>query len=163
MNKSLILGAGCFWGVEKLFEELNGVTKVTSGYCGGETKNPTYEQICTGTTGHVEVVEIHYDNTIVNFSELLDKFFFIHDPTTINRQGPDIGTQYKSIIFFNSEDEKKLSEQKIEEIDSSKEHVNPIITELREAVEFYPAEEYHQDYIKKNGRVCYHQLYVDNK
>ena len=163
MNKSLILGAGCFWGVEKLFEELNGVTKVTSGYCGGETKNPTYEQICTGTTGHVEVVEIHYDNTVVNFSELLDKFFFIHDPTTINRQGPDIGTQYKSIIFFNSEDEKKLSEQKIEEIDSSKEHVNPIITELREAVEFYPAEEYHQDYIKKNGRVCYHQLYVDNK
>ena len=94
---------------------------------------------------------------------MLDKFFFIHDPTTINRQGPDIGTQYKSIIFFNSEDEKKLSEQKIEEIDSSKEHVNPIITELREAVEFYPAEEYHQDYIKKNGRVCYHQLYVDNK
>ena len=163
MNKSLILGAGCFWGVEKLFEELNGVTKVTSGYCGGETKNPTYEQICTGTTGHVEVVEIHYDNAIVNFSELLDKFFFIHDPTTINRQGPDIGTQYKSIIFFNSEDEKKLSEQKIEEIDSSKEHVNPIITELREAIEFYPAEEYHQDYIKKNGRVCYHQLYVDNK
>jgi peptide-methionine (S)-S-oxide reductase len=163
MNKSLILGAGCFWGVEKLFEELNGVTKVTSGYCGGETKNPTYEQICTGTTGHVEVVEIHYDNSIINFSELLDKFFFIHDPTTINRQGPDIGTQYKSIIFFNSEDEKKLSEQKIEEIDSSKEHVNPIITELREAVEFYPAEEYHQDYIKKNGRVCYHQLYVDNK
>jgi len=116
MKKSLILGAGCFWGVEKLFEELNGVTKVTSGYCGGETKNPTYEQICTGSTGHVEVVEIHYDNAIVNFSELLDKFFFIHDPTTINRQGPDIGTQYKSIIFFNSEDEKNYQNKKLKKL-----------------------------------------------
>ena len=158
-----ILGLGCFWGPEIKFSELDGVIKTEVGYCGGDNKEATYKEVCTGTTGHVEVVEIHYDNAIVNFSELLDKFFFIHDPTTINRQGPDIGTQYKSIIFFNSEDEKKLSEQKIEEIDSSKEHVNPIITELREAVEFYPAEEYHQDYIKKNGRVCYHQLYVDNK
>ena len=158
-----ILGLGCFWGPEIKFSELDGVIKTEVGYCGGDNKEATYKEVCTGTTGHVEVVEIHYDNAIENFSELLDKIYFIHDPTTINRQGPDIGTQYRSIIFFNSEDEKKLSEQKIEEIDSSKEHVNPIITELREAVEFYPAEEYHQDYIKKNGRVCYHQLYVDNK
>lgn len=163
MKSSLILGAGCFWGVEKLFEEISGVTQVTSGYCGGVSKDPTYEQICTGTTGHIEVIEVHYDSAIVNFSELLDKFFFIHDPTTINRQGPDIGTQYKSVIFYNSEEEKRLSEEKIKEINSSGEHVNPVVTELRENMKFYPAEEYHQDFIKKNGKVCYHQLYVENK
>ena len=160
---TLILGAGCFWGVEVLFEEMPGVNNVISGYAGGHIENPTYEQVCTGQTGHVEVVKIDYDNSIVNFGELLDKFFFIHDPTTINRQGPDVGEQYKSAIFYNNDEEKHLAEEKIKEIDSSGEHENKVVTEIRETAKFYPAEEYHQDFVEKNGKVCYHQLYVQYK
>ena len=109
MISKLILGAGCFWGVEVLFEEMSGVKKVISGYAGGHTENPTYEEVCTGKSGHVEVVEIEYENDEVKFEELLDKFFFIHDPTQMNRQGPDIGEQYKSVIFYNSDDERRIS------------------------------------------------------
>ena len=163
MNTKLVLGAGCFWGVEVLFEEIPGVKKVISGYAGGHTDNPTYETICSGTTGHIEVVEIEYDNTETTYEVLLDKFFFIHDPTQINRQGPDIGEQYKSVIFYNSESEKTIAEKKIKQIDESGEHQGKVVTELREAVKFYPAEEYHQDFIEKNGKVCYHQLYVQHK
>ena len=163
MNSKLVVGAGCFWGVEALFEEMEGVLKVISGYSGGHTDNPTYETICTGTTGHIEVVEIEYDNSVVNFTDLLDKFFFIHDPTQHNRQGPDIGEQYKSVIFYNSEEEKVLAENKIKEIDMSGEHQNKVVTEIRESVKFYPAEEYHQEFIKKNGKVCFHPLYVAQK
>ena len=163
MMSTLILGAGCFWGVEVLFEEMPGVSSVISGYSGGHVANPTYEQVCTGQTGHVEVVKIDYDNSVVSFGELLDKFFFIHDPTTANRQGPDVGQQYKSAIFYNDDEEKSLAEQKIKEIDASGEHTNKVVTEVLEAVTFYPAEEYHQDYVEKNGKVCYHQLYVQYK
>ena len=163
MMSTLILGAGCFWGVEVLFEEMSGVSSVISGYSGGHVGNPTYEQVCTGQTGHVEVVKIDYDNSIASFGELLDKFFFIHDPTTSNRQGPDVGQQYKSAIFYNNDEEKSLAEQKIKEIDASGEHVNKVATEVLEAATFYPAEEYHQDYVEKNGKVCYHQLYVQYK
>jgi len=163
MMSTLILGAGCFWGVEVLFEEMPGVSSVISGYSGGHVANPTYEQVCTGQTGHVEVVKIDYDNSVVSFGELLDKFFFIHDPTTANRQGPDVGQQYKSAIFYNNDEEKSLAEQKIKEIDASGEHTNKVVTEVLEAVTFYPAEEYHQDYVEKNGKVCYHQLYVQYK
>jgi len=163
MNAKLVLGAGCFWGVEVLFEEIQGVKKVVSGYAGGHTENPTYESICTGTTGHIEVVEIEYDSSEVAYEILLDKFFFIHDPTQLNRQGPDIGEQYKSVIFYNSQDEKDIALKKIKQIDDSGEHGGKIVTELREAVKFYPAEEYHQDFIEKNGKVCYHQLYVQHK
>jgi peptide-methionine (S)-S-oxide reductase len=163
MMSTLILGAGCFWGVEVLFEEMPGVSSVISGYSGGHVANPTYEQVCTGQTGHVEVVKIDYDNSVVSFGELLDKFFFIHDPTTANRQGPDVGQQYKSAIFYNNDEEKSLAEQKIKEIDASGEHTNKVVTEVLEAATFYPAEEYHQDYVEKNGKVCYHQLYVQYK
>ena len=163
MMSTLILGAGCFWGVEVLFEEMPGVSSVISGYSGGHVANPTYEQVCTGQTGHVEVVKIDYDNSVVSFGELLDKFFFIHDPTTANRQGPDVGQQYKSAIFYNNDEEKSLAEQKIKEIDASGEHTNSVVTEVLEAATFYPAEEYHQDYVEKNGKVCYHQLYVQYK
>jgi len=163
MNAKLVLGAGCFWGVEVLFEEIPGVKKVISGYAGGHTDNPTYETICTGTTGHIEVVEIEYDDSETTYEALLDKFFFIHDPTQFNRQGPDIGEQYKSVIFYNSEGEKTIAEEKIKQIDDSGEHQGKVATELREAVTFYPAEEYHQDFIEKNGKVCYHQLYVQHK
>ena len=163
MNAKLVLGAGCFWGVEVLFEEIPGVKKVISGYAGGHTDNPTYETICSGTTGHIEVVEIEYDDSETTYEVLLDKFFFIHDPTQFNRQGPDIGEQYKSVIFYNSENEKTIAEEKIIRIDDSGEHQGKVVTELREAVKFYPAEEYHQDFIEKNGKVCYHQLYVQHK
>ena len=163
MNSKLVLGAGCFWGVEVLFEEIPGVKKVISGYAGGHTDNPTYESICTGTTGHIEVVEIEYDDSETTYEVLLDKFFFIHDPTQFNRQGPDIGEQYKSVIFYNSESEKTIAEEKIKQIDESGEHQEKVATELREPVKFYPAEEYHQDFIEKNGKVCYHQLYVQHK
>ena len=163
MMSTLILGAGCFWGVEVLFEEMPGVSSVISGYSGGHVANPTYEQVCTGQTGHVEVVKIDYDNSVVSFGELLDKFFFIHDPTTANRQGPDVGQQYKSAIFYNNDEEKSLAEQKIKEIDASGEHTNKVVTEVLEAATFYLAEEYHQDYVEKNGKVCYHQLYVQYK
>ena len=163
MNAKLVLGAGCFWGVEVLFEEIQGVKKVISGYAGGHTENPTYESICTGTTGHIEFVEIEYDSSEVAYEILLDKIFIIHDPTQLNRQGPDIGEQYKSVIFYNSQDEKDIALKKIKQIDDSGEHKSKIVTELREAVKFYPAEEYHQDFIEKNGKVCYHQLYVQHK
>ena len=163
MNSKLVLGAGCFWGVEVLFEEIPGVKKVISGYAGGHTDNPTYESICTGTTGHIEVVEIEYDDSETTYEVLLDKFFFIHDPTQFNRQGPDIGEQYKSVIFYNSESEKTIAEEKIKQIDESGEHQEKVVTELRKTVTFYPAEEYHQDFIEKNGKVCYHQLYVQHK
>ena len=163
MNAKLVLGAGCFWGVEVLFEAIPGVKKVISGYAGGNTDNPTYETICSGTTGHIEVVEIEYEDSETTYEVLLDKFFFIHDPTQFNRQGPDIGEQYKSVIFYNSENEKTIAEEKIKQIDYSSEHQGKVATELREAVKFYPAEEYHQDFIEKNGKVCYHQLYVQHK
>ena len=163
MNAKLVLGAGCFWGVEVLFEAIPGVKKVISGYAGGHTDNPTYETICSGTTGHIEVVEIEYDDSETTYEVLLDKFFFIHDPTQFNRQGPDVGEQYKSVIFYNSESEKTIAEEKIKQIDDSGEYQGKVATELKEAVKFYPAEEYHQDFIEKNGKVCYHQLYVQHK
>ena len=161
--EKVVIGAGCFWGVEVLFEEMNGVNKVISGYSGGHTNNPTYEQVCTGETGHIEVVKIDYDSSVVTFSELLDKFFFIHDPTSVNRQGPDVGTQYRSVIFYNSDEEKEIAEKKIKEINESGEYDKEVATDLRESVEFYEAEEYHQDFVEKNGKICYHQLYVENK
>ena len=160
MNVRLVLGAGCFWGVEVLFEEIPGVKKVLSGYAGGHTDNPTYETICTGTTGHIEVVEIEYDDSETTYEALLDKFFFIHDPTQFNRQGPDIGEQYKSVIFYNNDEQKNVVEYKIKLIDAMGIHENPVVTEIREATKFYPAEDYHQDYAMKTGKLCYQQMYV---
>ena len=160
MLSSLIVGAGCFWGVEVLYEQMPGVINATSGYSGGHLDNPRYEDVLTGETGHIEVVKIDYDSSEVTFSELIDTFFIIHDPTTLNRQGPDIGEQYKSIIFYNSENEKEIIESKIEKIDLSGKFENSIVTDVRETVKFYPAEEYHQDYAVKTGKLCYQQLYV---
>ena len=160
MNSKLVLGAGCFWGVEVLFEEIPGVKKVISGYAGGHTDNPTYESICTGTTGHIEVVEIEYDDSETTYEVLLDKFFFIHDPTQFNRQGPDIGEQYKSVIFYNNDEQKNIIINKIKLIDAMDIHENPVVTEIREAAKFYPAEDYHQDYAMKTGKLCYQQMYV---
>ena len=159
-NKKAVFAAGCFWGVESTFQQMDGVKSTTVGYIGGKVKNPSYELVCTGLTGHAEAVEVEYNPNVVSFEKLLDTFFELHDPTTLNRQGPDIGEQYKSILFFNSEDEKEIIESKIEKIDLSGKFENPIVTEIRETVEFYPAEEYHQDYAAKTGKLCYQQLYV---
>ena len=159
--QSAIFAGGCFWGVEHFFKGILGVSSVISGYSGGHTDNPTYEDVLRGNTGHIEVVQVDYDASKVSYDELLDMFFKIHDPTTIDRQGPDVGEQYKSVIFYTNVDEMNLAKEKIDKIDAGGFFKDPIVTELREAATFYKAEEYHQDFIEKTGRMCYHQMYVN--
>ncbi len=141
-------GAGCFWGVEDSYQNINGVISTMVGYMGGNTKNPTYEEVCTDETGHVEVVQIIYDPLIVSYEELLEIFWSIHDPTQYNRQGPDIGTQYRSVIFYHSQEQKKIAMQSKQK--HSKKFNKEIVTEVTSAKEFYRAEEYHQKYLEKN-------------
>jgi peptide-methionine (S)-S-oxide reductase len=143
-------GAGCFWCTEAIFERLNGIKSVVAGYAGGETKNPTYEEVCSGKTGHAEVCEIIFDPGIISYKELLEIFWKTHDPTTLNRQGNDVGTQYRSVIFYHNDQQKKLAEFYKQELDKSGAWENPIVTEISPADNFYPAEEYHQDYFEKN-------------
>jgi peptide-methionine (S)-S-oxide reductase len=142
-------GAGCFWGVEAFFQKIKGVVKTSVGFMGGNTKNPTYEQVCTDKTGHVEVIQITYDPDKINYEKLLDKFWGIHDPTQLNKQGPDIGTQYRSVIFYHNEMQKRLSE--LSKNRKQKNYNKKIVTEITPALEFYPAEEYHQKYYEKHG------------
>ncbi len=141
-------GAGCFWGVEASFQKIKGVISTTVGYSGGKTKNPTYEQVCTDKTGHAEVVQIIFDPLRVSYEKLLEVFWSIHDPTQLNRQGLDIGTQYRSVIFYHSEEQKKIAEQSKEK--QLHRYKNDITTEIAPIKEFYPAEEYHQKYFEKN-------------
>ena len=141
-------GAGCFWGVETSFQKIKGVTLTTVGYMGGKTKDPTYEQVCTDKTGHAEVVQITYDPLIVSYEKLLEIFWRIHNPTQLNRQGPDIGTQYRSVIYYHSEEQKQIAEQSKQK--QLLRHKKQITTEITPAKEFYPAEEYHQKYLEKN-------------
>lgn len=148
-------GSGCFWCTEAIFERLNGVVKVESGYSGGKVENPTYEEVCTGTTGHAEVTEITYDSSIITFDELLEVFWKIHDPTTLNRQGNDVGTQYRSVIFYHSEEQKELAEKYKAELDKSGIWDNPIVTEISPFTNFYSAEKYHQDYYNNNPNQGY--------
>jgi len=142
--------AGCFWGVEAVFERTEGVEKTTVGYTGGKTKNPTYEQVCTGKTGHAEAVQIIYKPKIITYEQLLETFWMIHDPTQKNRQGPDIGTQYRSAIFYHNQEQKHMAEESKKQ--KEKYLGVKIQTEITLAKEFYPAEEYHQKYLKKQGR-----------
>ena len=144
------LAGGCFWCLEAAFQDLKGVERVQSGYAGGRVANPSYEQVCTGTTGHAEVVQITFDPQVVSFDDLLHVFFTIHDPTTLNRQGVDVGTQYRSAIFYHTPDQKAAAERVMAELQS--EHVwdDPIVTELKPLEAFYPAEEYHRDYYRRN-------------
>tara|TARA_B100000575_G_scaffold244444_1_gene208600 strand:- start:1772 stop:2233 length:462 start_codon:yes stop_codon:yes gene_type:complete len=151
MNKALF-GAGCFWGIEESFSKLNGVLKTEVGYSGGNTNNPTYETVCAGDTNHAEVVLIEYDENKITFYELLNHFWNCHDPTTLNRQGPDIGTQYRSVIFYFNETQKKISIDSKTEF-AKKNQIN-IVTEITEAKEYFKAEEYHQKYIQKTGLYC---------
>jgi peptide-methionine (S)-S-oxide reductase len=142
-------GAGCFWGVQSSFDKIDGVDKTTVGFMGGNIKNPTYDQVCKGKTGHVEVVNIEFDQNVIKYNELLNVFWNIHDPTQFNRQGFDIGSQYKSIIFFYSEEQKYIAEQSKKKLGESNIYNKDIITEIKQASVFYPAEEYHQKYFEK--------------
>lgn len=146
-----IFGAGCFWGVEATFRDVPGVLDVVSGYCGGHMENPSYEDVCTGRTGHAEVVEVTFDPDRVSYQKLLDTFWKCHNPTTLNRQGPDIGTQYRSVIFYNSPEQQKAAESAKESLNNLGAFRSPIVTEVTAACRFYPAEEYHQRYLEKRG------------
>lgn len=150
-NRKAVFAAGCFWGVESTFQQMNGVKSTTVGYIGGKVKNPSYELVCTGLTGHAEAVEVVYDPNEVSFEKLVDTFFELHDPTTLNRQGPDIGTQYRSAAYFSSEDEKQIIESKINSLNESGKYNSKVVTEVETISDFYDAEEYHQDYYKKRG------------
>jgi len=144
-------GAGCFWHVEEAFRHLKGVTSTTVGYMGGTLKNPTYEDVCTDKTGHAEVLEVTYDPAKISYNDLLSVFWDIHDPTTKNRQGPDVGTQYRSVIFYHTLEQKTESETTKKDLEQSRKYKKKIITEITKATTFYPAEEYHQQYLAKHG------------
>src|SRR3954465_3415235 len=139
-------GTGCFWCTEAIFEELNGVLKVTSGYSGGQVENPTYKEVCSGETGHAECVQIVYEPNKISYDELLEVFFEVHDPTSLNRQGADVGTQYRSAIFYHNAEQKEKAEYYKKELDKSGAYNKPVVTEITPASKFYPAEDYHQEY-----------------
>jgi peptide-methionine (S)-S-oxide reductase len=157
------LGGGCFWCLEAVFDQLSGVTDVVSGYAGGHVDNPTYKAVCNGTTGHAEVVQVTFDPAQISFREVLEVFFSTHDPTTLNRQGADVGTQYRSAIFYHSEAQRATAAELIAELDAAREWPNPIVTEVTKASRFYPAEDYHQEYFAQNGRQPYCQFVVAPK
>lgn len=143
-------GTGCFWCTEAVLESLDGVKKVVSGYAGGSVANPSYKEVCTGNTGHAECVEVVYDPKVISYAELLEAFFRSHDPTSLNKQGNDVGTQYRSVIFYHNEEQHKLAEQAKIELDKSGAYAKPIVTEITKAPKFYVAEDYHQNYFANN-------------
>ncbi len=155
MNETATFGAGCFWGVEAYFAKINGVSNTAVGYMGGTLDNPSYKDVCTGNTGHAEVLQFEYDPMIIPYNNLLNGFWSIHDPTTLNRQGPDIGSQYRSVIFCHTGDQITLAEKSKIELQNSQKYNAEIVTQILPAETFYCAEEYHQQYLKKHGlRSC---------
>ncbi len=162
-NKIATFGGGCFWCTEAVFERLNGVIKVESGYSGGTVPNPTYDAVCTGNTGHAEVIQITYDQSIISYEELLHVFFKTHDPTTLNRQGADVGTQYRSVIFYHDEEQKNIAENIKHELDSAKIWDDPIVTEISKFEKFYKAEDYHQNYYDNNSNQPYCSFVITPK
>ena len=156
-------GAGCFWCVEAVFQGLEGVESVVSGYSGGSVENPTYEQVCTGTTGHAEVCRISYDPKKISYARLLEVFWQTHDPTTLNRQGADIGTQYRSVIFYHTEDQRRTAEQSKKALGDSGIWKNPVVTEISPLGAFYKAENYHQDYYRLNAQQPYCRITIRPK
>ena len=157
------LGAGCFWCIEAVLEQIEGISDVTSGYMGGTIENPTYEQICTGLTGHAEVVQVTFDPKIIDFAAVLEHFWTLHDPTTLNRQGNDVGTQYRSAIFFHSSGQRQIAEKSVNEKNEKGIFHSPIVTEITEVEKFYPAEKYHQDYYRNNKAAPYCQFVITPK
>jgi peptide-methionine (S)-S-oxide reductase len=157
------LGGGCFWCTEAVFSQLKGVTSVEPGYAGGAVARPTYEQVCTGTTGHAEVVQVRFDPTVLSFHDLLTVFFTVHDPTTPNRQGNDVGPQYRSVVFYRNEAQKATTAQVIRELEAERLYRKPFVTQVVPFEAFYPAEEYHRDYFARNPERAYCQLVIAPK
>jgi peptide-methionine (S)-S-oxide reductase len=157
------LGAGCFWCIEAIFQDLKGVQSVKSGYTGGKIKNPTYKEVCSGLTGHAEVAQIVYDPSVVSFDEILEVFWQTHDPTTLNRQGADVGTQYRSAVFYHNDEQKKLAEDYKQKLNDAKVFDSPIVTEISPLAEFYVAEDYHQNYYNENGEQGYCRMVIRPK
>lgn len=156
-------GNGCFWCTEAVFLELKGVQKVESGYSGGQVKNPTYREVCTGETGHAEVIQITYDPKVISYEDLLEVFWNTHDPTTLNKQGADEGTQYRSAVFYHNEEQKKIAAQYMKQLEASKVYKNPIVTEISPLINFYKAEDYHQNYYELNPNQGYCQYVIRPK
>jgi peptide-methionine (S)-S-oxide reductase len=162
-EETATLGGGCFWCLEAVFEGLRGVERVVSGYAGGDVTNPSYQQVCTGSTGHAEVVQVTFDPSVISFRELLDVFFATHDPTTLNRQGVDVGTQYRSAIFYHSPEQQQVAGQAIAELNAAGLWDRPIVTQVVPFQAFYPAEAYHQGYFRGNPNQGYCQAVVGPK
>lgn len=162
-SEKATFGAGCFWCVEAVFQRINGVHSVVSGYAGGTVENPTYRQVCTGTTGHAEVVQITFDPDVVSYEDLLYVFWRTHDPTTLNRQGADVGPQYRSAIFYHNEEQRRIAEQSKAETDTSDLYTDPVVTEIAPVTDFYEAEAYHQDYYRSNRNQPYCRVVIDPK
>lgn len=158
-----IFGAGCFWCIEAVFQRLEGVISVKSGYSGGSVKNPSYKEVCAGTTGHAEVAQIIYDRSKISFDELLEVFWKTHDPTTLNSQGNDFGTQYRSAVFYHNEEQKQLAEGYKKKLNEAHVYPNPIVTEITAFKAFYPAEDYHQNYYNQNGEQGYCRFVIQPK
>jgi len=161
--QTVTLAGGCFWCLEAVFDEVKGVHSVESGYAGGQMDNPSYRAVCNGDTGHAEVVQVHFDPNIVSYRDLLNMFFAIHDPTTMNRQGGDVGTQYRSAIFYHDDEQKKIAEELIKDLNSQKIWDKPIVTEVAKLDKFYVAEDYHQEYFARNPYQPYCQAVVAPK
>lgn len=157
------LGGGCYWCLEAIFQRLEGVEKVESGFSGGKIKNPSYREVCNGTTGHAEVVQVTFDTDKISFTEILKVFFEMHDPTTLNQQGNDIGTQYRSVIFYHSPEQKQTAEEIIAALNTEKVYGDPIVTEVSPADVFYKAEDYHQNYFNENGSQPYCRFVIQPK
>lgn len=162
-TKKIVLGGGCFWCIEAVFDRVKGVESAVSGYAGGSLEDPSYEQVCSGKTGHAEVTEITFDPAVIKLEDLLHIFFTVHDPTTLNRQGNDVGTQYRSIILYSDTEQKDVAEKVIKEIENEKIYDGPIVTELLPLEKFYPAEQYHQRYFEKNPDAAYCQIVIAPK
>jgi methionine-S-sulfoxide reductase len=160
---TLTLGGGCFWCVEAVYEMLDGVVKVESGYSGGTVKNPSYREVCTGMTGHAEVAQITFDNSKTSIDEILKVFFTVHDPTTLNKQGPDVGTQYRSVIFYRNDHQRKIAKSIIDDLNNNNVYLKPVVTQLVPFTNFYKAEDYHQDYYNQNKEAPYCRLVIQPK
>ena len=161
--KTATFGNGCFWCTEAIFQQLKGVQSVKPGYSGGHIKNPSYKEVCTGRTGHAEAIQIEYDPAVITYRELLDVFFYTHDPTTLNRQGADVGTQYRSVIFYHDEEQKETAERMIADLEAAKVFDDPIVTELAPFEVFYDAEDYHRDYYNNNKTQPYCRAVINPK
>lgn len=161
--ETAVFGGGCFWCTEAVFNELKGVSRVESGYSGGTTVNPSYKDVCTGQTGHAEVIHLTYDPAIISYQKLLEVFFLTHDPTTLNRQGADVGTQYRSVIFYSTDEQKQIANEVIKSLNKEKVYPNPIVTEVTKLSNYYPAENYHQNYFERNGNQPYCRIVIQPK